>query len=222
MRPPCYYLLKEIVILGVIYRSLVWRVCNPAGHPWPEPCEASPSHLDETCRSAVGNAWRADVHDSNYTGSRSGGHANFGIAWGRSDVHDSNYTGSRSGGHANFGIDDIFRQPRRLFGPTTTIVYYYAMVSHTNSVKYWKCWSGGHANVGIGPLGKYQYCTTMGPSIYIPTVNPILTSGYWERSLLVPWPDPEPRQGVCTCCTPCYPQPPFWAWRGRQSPKINS
>ena len=40
MRPPCYYLLEEIVILGVIHGSLVWRVCNPAapaGHPWPEP-----------------------------------------------------------------------------------------------------------------------------------------------------------------------------------------
>ena len=31
MRPPCYSLLEEIVILGVIYGSLVWRVCNPAG-----------------------------------------------------------------------------------------------------------------------------------------------------------------------------------------------
>ena len=30
MRPPCYYLLEEIVILGVIYRSLVWMVCNTA------------------------------------------------------------------------------------------------------------------------------------------------------------------------------------------------
>ena len=30
MRPPCYYLLEEIVILGVTYGSLVWRVCNPA------------------------------------------------------------------------------------------------------------------------------------------------------------------------------------------------
>ena len=30
MRPPCYYLLEEIVILGVIYGSLVRRVCNPA------------------------------------------------------------------------------------------------------------------------------------------------------------------------------------------------
>ena len=29
MRPP-YYLLEGIVILGVIYGSLVWRVCNPA------------------------------------------------------------------------------------------------------------------------------------------------------------------------------------------------
>ena len=40
MRPPCYYLLEEIVILGVIYGSLVRMVCNPAaaGHPWPEPC----------------------------------------------------------------------------------------------------------------------------------------------------------------------------------------
>ena len=38
MRPPCYYLLEEIVILGVIYGSLVWRVCNHAGHPCPEPC----------------------------------------------------------------------------------------------------------------------------------------------------------------------------------------
>ena len=42
MRPPCYSLLEEMVILGVIYGSLVWRVCNPAapcgtcgaaGHP---------------------------------------------------------------------------------------------------------------------------------------------------------------------------------------------
>ena len=30
MRPAYYYLLEEIVILGVIYGSLVWRVCNPA------------------------------------------------------------------------------------------------------------------------------------------------------------------------------------------------
>ena len=30
MRPPCYYLLEEIVMLGVIYGSLVWMVCNPA------------------------------------------------------------------------------------------------------------------------------------------------------------------------------------------------
>ena len=43
MRPPCYYLLEEIVILGVIYGSLVWRVCNPAapagprGIPGPSP-----------------------------------------------------------------------------------------------------------------------------------------------------------------------------------------
>ena len=28
---PCYSLLEKIVILGVIYGSLVWRVCNPAG-----------------------------------------------------------------------------------------------------------------------------------------------------------------------------------------------
>ena len=30
MRPPCYYSLEEIVILGVIYGTLVWKVCNPA------------------------------------------------------------------------------------------------------------------------------------------------------------------------------------------------
>ena len=30
MRPPWYYLLEEKVILGVIYGSLVWMVCNPA------------------------------------------------------------------------------------------------------------------------------------------------------------------------------------------------
>ena len=30
MRPPCYSLLEEIVILGVIYGSLVWRVFTPA------------------------------------------------------------------------------------------------------------------------------------------------------------------------------------------------
>ena len=29
VRPPCYYLLEEIVIVGVIYGSLVWMVCNP-------------------------------------------------------------------------------------------------------------------------------------------------------------------------------------------------
>ena len=29
MRPPCYSLVEEIVILGVIYGSLAWRVCNP-------------------------------------------------------------------------------------------------------------------------------------------------------------------------------------------------
>ena len=40
MRPPCYYLLEETVILGVIYGSSVWMVCNPAapagprGIPW--------------------------------------------------------------------------------------------------------------------------------------------------------------------------------------------
>ena len=28
MRTPCYSLLEGIVILGVIYGSLVWRVCN--------------------------------------------------------------------------------------------------------------------------------------------------------------------------------------------------
>ena len=35
MRPPCYYLLEEIVILGVIYGSLVWMVCNPAAPAGP-------------------------------------------------------------------------------------------------------------------------------------------------------------------------------------------
>ena len=30
MQPPCYSLLEETVILGVIYGSLVWRVCNHA------------------------------------------------------------------------------------------------------------------------------------------------------------------------------------------------
>ena len=30
MWPPCYYLLEEIVILGVIYGSSVWMICNPA------------------------------------------------------------------------------------------------------------------------------------------------------------------------------------------------
>ena len=39
MRPPCYYVLEEIVILEVIYGSLLWMVCNPAApaHPLPEP-----------------------------------------------------------------------------------------------------------------------------------------------------------------------------------------
>ena len=35
MRPPCYYLLEEIVMLGVIYGSLVWMVCNPAATAGP-------------------------------------------------------------------------------------------------------------------------------------------------------------------------------------------
>ena len=35
MRPQCYYLLEEIVILGVIYGSLVWMVCNPAAPAGP-------------------------------------------------------------------------------------------------------------------------------------------------------------------------------------------
>ena len=35
MRPPCYYLLEKIVILGVIYGSLVWMVCNPAAPAGP-------------------------------------------------------------------------------------------------------------------------------------------------------------------------------------------
>ena len=35
MRPQCYYLLEEIVILGVIYGSLVGRVCNPAAPAGP-------------------------------------------------------------------------------------------------------------------------------------------------------------------------------------------
>ena len=37
MRPPWYYLLEEIVRLGVIYGILVW-VLQSCGHPWPEPC----------------------------------------------------------------------------------------------------------------------------------------------------------------------------------------
>ena len=36
MRPPCYSLLEEIVILGVMYGNLVWRVCNPAGPVGPQ------------------------------------------------------------------------------------------------------------------------------------------------------------------------------------------
>ena len=35
MRPPCYYLLEEIVILGVIYGSLVWMVCKPVAPAGP-------------------------------------------------------------------------------------------------------------------------------------------------------------------------------------------
>ena len=35
MRPPCYYLLEEIVVLGVIYGSLMWMVCNPAAPAGP-------------------------------------------------------------------------------------------------------------------------------------------------------------------------------------------
>ena len=35
MPPPCYSLLEEIVILGVIYGSLVWWVCNPAAPAGP-------------------------------------------------------------------------------------------------------------------------------------------------------------------------------------------
>ena len=35
MRPQYYDLLEEIVILGVIYGSLVWRVCNPAAPAGP-------------------------------------------------------------------------------------------------------------------------------------------------------------------------------------------
>ena len=35
MRPRCYYLLEEIVILGVIYGSLLWSVCNPAAPAGP-------------------------------------------------------------------------------------------------------------------------------------------------------------------------------------------
>ena len=35
MRPPCYSLSEEKVILGVIYGSLVWGVCNPAAPVWP-------------------------------------------------------------------------------------------------------------------------------------------------------------------------------------------
>ena len=35
MRPPCYSLLEEIVILEVIYGSLLWRVCNPAAPQGP-------------------------------------------------------------------------------------------------------------------------------------------------------------------------------------------
>ena len=49
MRPPCYPLLEETVILGVIDGSLVWRGFNPGGpwerggegvgggHPWQSP-----------------------------------------------------------------------------------------------------------------------------------------------------------------------------------------
>ena len=49
MRPPCYYLLEEIVILGVIYGRLVWRVCNlaapagPRGIPGLSPGKPCPS-----------------------------------------------------------------------------------------------------------------------------------------------------------------------------------
>ena len=36
LRPSCYYVLEEIVILGVIYGSLVWRVCDPAAPAGPQ------------------------------------------------------------------------------------------------------------------------------------------------------------------------------------------
>ena len=36
MRPPCYYLLEKIVILGVIHGSSVRRVCNLAAPAAPE------------------------------------------------------------------------------------------------------------------------------------------------------------------------------------------
>ena len=54
MRFQCYYLLEEIAILGVIYESLVWRVCNtaapvgPRGIPGLSPAYCLPRAHDVT------------------------------------------------------------------------------------------------------------------------------------------------------------------------------
>ena len=50
MRPPFYPLLEEIVILGVIYGSLAWRVCNPAA---PEGPRGTPSLSLGPCASTA-------------------------------------------------------------------------------------------------------------------------------------------------------------------------
>ena len=72
MRPPCYSFLEETFILGVIYGSLVWRVCNPAAPVWPR-CipglrpEASrvghgdPQARATSCRAAVADNGPANL-----------------------------------------------------------------------------------------------------------------------------------------------------------------
>ena len=64
---PCYPLLEEIVILGVIYGSLVWRVCNPAapagpvqgsGQGWPASMARVESHYMERVKPLDGTEKR--------------------------------------------------------------------------------------------------------------------------------------------------------------------
>ena len=60
MRPLRYSLLEEIVILGVIYGILVWRVCNPAAPAGPRGIpELSP---DTDTGTETGQACPTDVY----------------------------------------------------------------------------------------------------------------------------------------------------------------